>query len=121
MEHQQFVPGDTPRATRFPLRLRAQYRCEPTRGWHHALTVNVSRTGVLLYGPEPVDVGSLIDIVFRLSHNLLDTPSGAVTCQCRVVRLQPAPDCDHDWLIASEIVTHALHRQHPSVEPTEGR
>jgi hypothetical protein len=117
MEPQLPMPGHTPRATRFPLRLRAGYRCEPNRDWHRATTVNVSRTGVLLRGQEPVDVGRPIEIVFRLSNNLLDTTSSTVICQCRVVRIQPAPEHDDDnddVLIAAEIAAYNIERQQRS-------
>jgi hypothetical protein len=115
MEPQLSMPEHTPRATRFPLRLRAGYRCEPSDGWHRAMTVNVSRTGVLLRGHEPLDVGRSIEIVFRLSNNLLDTTSSTVICRCRVVRLQPAPEHDDDdVLIAAEIAAYTIERQQQS-------
>jgi hypothetical protein len=109
----------TPRATRFPLRLRAKYRCAPSRRWHPAITVNVSRTGLLLRAHERIDVGRPIDIAFRLSQNLLDTLSSAVICRCRVVRIEPTPDDDAELLIATEIVTYAFARQRPSGELPE--
>jgi hypothetical protein len=110
MEHQHSVPAETPRATRFPLCLRARYRGEPSGSWHPAMTVNVSRTGVLLRGQASIAVGSFIDIVFRLSDSLLDKPSGAVVCHCRVVRTQPAPE-HADVLIAAEINEYDFARQ----------
>jgi hypothetical protein len=75
------------------------------------MTVNVSHTGVLLRGQEPMAVGCLIDIVFRLSDSLLDKPSAAVVCQCRVVRTQPVPE-HADVLIAAEIATYDFARQY---------
>jgi hypothetical protein len=110
MEDQHAVPAETPRATRFPLRLRARYRDEPSGTWHPAMTVNVSRTGVLLRGQQSIAVGCVIDIVFRLSDSLLDKPSGAVFCQCRVVRTQPASE-HADVLIAAEITKYDFARQ----------
>jgi hypothetical protein len=79
------------------------------------MTLNVSRTGVLLRGPEPVDVGRPIEVVFRLSDSRLDTTSSAVICQCRVVRIQPAPEQDDDdVLIAAEIASYTIERQQRS-------
>jgi hypothetical protein len=110
MDHRHSAPADMPRATRFPLRLRARYRRGRSGGWHPATTVNVSRTGVLLRGLEPIAVGCLIDVVFRLSDSLLDRPSAVVFCHCRVVRTQPAPD-HADVLIAAEIAMYDFARQ----------
>jgi hypothetical protein len=56
-----------PRATRFPLEAPVRFREIGEAGWHAGLTVNASRTGVLLRNiGAPVAVGGQVEFILTL-------------------------------------------------------
>jgi hypothetical protein len=113
MERFEYVVGGRPRAPRFPLRLCAQYRRDPSDPWHDATTANVSRSGVLLCTAEPIEPGSTLEISFVLSSGPLDAPLSSIRCRCRIVRVEPRLDAEPGMLVAAAITRYAFRRDTP--------
>lgn len=79
------VPLPVPRALRFPMSLSLRYRCAPAEGWRDAVTVNVSRTGLLLAPAPALRPGRPVDLVLTLPP--CDAfPRARVRCTALVVR-----------------------------------
>lgn len=81
-----------PRATRLPLRVPVVYRAVDHDGWHHAWTVNVSRSGVLLeFDPLPDHPATEeMEFVIGLSSGRELLGVHNVRCHGRIVRSERA-------------------------------
>ncbi len=85
------MAGRLPRAPRYPLRLRAQYRRTPTDSWHEATTINMSRSGVLFSTTEPVPRETTLELRIQLAldQTKVAPAFGTIECHCRIVRAEP--------------------------------
>lgn len=82
------------RATRFTLDVPVEYRPLGDPLWRAGRTINMSRTGVLFRGEQPLDVDTPIEM-----RVFLQTETGKLLselfCRARVVRHQPGAAQPH--------------------------
>ena len=76
------------RATRFSLRIPLSYRASGEPAWREGRTENISQTGVLFHGMEPIDVEVPVEVMMDLPSQLLGMPGGASLGRGRIVRHQ---------------------------------
>jgi len=77
------VKKDAQRARRFSLPLSLRYRSAGASLWHDGRIENISRSGVLFWTEEPLDVDTPVEM--RIALPLLRTSPGIV-CRGRIVR-----------------------------------
>lgn len=71
------------RARRFDFSLPFRYRSVGEKEWHEGVTENISRSGVLFRTPHILDVGTPVEMTFRLPAGPSTPP---IRCRGRVVR-----------------------------------
>lgn len=79
-------PSWTPRARRLKLDSVLRYRVNNTSTWHEGVIDNLSQTGLLFRGPQPLPVNALIEMVFEMPEEISGQKNRNVLCQGRVIR-----------------------------------
>ena len=107
-------PSWTPRARRLKLDTALRYRVNSTSTWYEGIIDNLSQTGLLFHGPQPLPVNALIEMVFEMPEEISGQKNRNVVCQGRVIRSRdkqakekPDQDADvSDGLLAASIVDY---------------
>ena len=100
-----------PRAPRFPIVTRVLWRVHGTSGWVEALSVNVSRSGVLFQSPlhGPAEIGTEVEFIFAFSWEAAAAVDIAdVRCRGRIVRTVPSPSTATSGMLAAAIDTYSF-------------
>jgi hypothetical protein len=79
-------PSWTPRARRLKLDMALRYRVNSTSTWYEGTIENLSQTGLLFKGPQPLPVNALIEMVFEMPEEISGQKNRNVVCQGRVIR-----------------------------------
>jgi len=79
-------PSWTPRARRLKLDLALRYRVNSTSTWYEGRIDNLSQTGLLFHGPQPLPVNALIELIFEMPEEISGQKNRNVVCQGRVIR-----------------------------------
>ncbi len=79
-------PSWTPRARRLKLDTALRYRVNSTSTWYEGAIENLSQTGLLFHGPQPLPVNALIEMVFEMPEEISGQKNRNVVCQGRVIR-----------------------------------
>jgi hypothetical protein len=87
-------PSWTPRARRLKLELGLRYRVNSTGIWYEGKIDNLSQTGILFRGPQPLPVNALIEMVFEMPEEISGQKNRNVLCQGRVIRYQAGRDAE---------------------------
>jgi two-component system, cell cycle sensor histidine kinase and response regulator CckA len=74
------------RAKRFDLHLPMKYRSVGENGWHSGTTENISRSGMLFRGEEPVSTSAQLEIHLVLPAEIAGLSTAEVICRGEVVR-----------------------------------
>ena len=85
-------PSWTPRARRLKLDLQLRYRVNSTSLWYEGTIDNLSQTGLLFHGPQPLPVNALIEMVFEMPEEISGQKNRNVLCQGRVIRAKENKD-----------------------------
>ena len=79
-------PSWTPRARRLRISSPLRYRVNSTSAWHEGTIANLSQTGLLFFGPQPLPANALIEMVFEMPEEISGQKNRNVVCQGRVIR-----------------------------------
>jgi len=79
-------PTWTPRARRLRVDLPVRYRVNRTATWFEGMVENISQTGILFHGPQPLPVNALVEMVFEMPEDISGQPNSNVVCQGRIMR-----------------------------------
>jgi hypothetical protein len=82
------------RAPRFPLHLSVRYRRSGDPEWRRGETENISRSGVLIRGEDPLEVNATVELLVAFDVRSAPADAGEVLCSGRVVRTV-SPSDDH--------------------------
>jgi hypothetical protein len=108
-------PSWTPRARRLKLDTALRYRVNSTSTWYEGMIENLSQTGLLFSGPQPLPVNALIEMVFEMPEEISGQKNRNVVCQGRVIRSRDKQarekgeedqDADSAELLAASIVDY---------------
>src|SRR5438552_16020025 len=100
-------PSWVPRARRLKLDIPLRYRVNKTSNWHEGVIENISQSGVLFIGPQPLPVNALIEMVFEMPEEISGQKNSNVVCQGRVMRTKDAPELAEDNVgLAASIVDY---------------
>ena len=102
-------PSWTPRARRLKLDTALRYRVNSTSTWYEGIIENLSQTGLLFSGPQPLPVNALIEMVFEMPEEISGQKNRNVVCQGRVIRSRDM-----------EAPTRAKEKQDPDGEAGTG-
>jgi len=71
--------------------LSVRYRKAGDRQWRRGETENISRSGVLIRGEDPLEIDETVELMVALAVRSVAAGSGEVQCSGRVVRtISPA-------------------------------
>jgi PilZ domain len=84
-------PSWTPRARRLKLDTALRYRVNSTSTWYEGIIENLSQTGLLFHGPQPLPVNALIEMIFEMPEEISGQKNRNVVCQGRVIRTRSDP------------------------------
>jgi hypothetical protein len=76
----------TPRARRLKLNEPVRYRVHNIGSWVEGTIENLSQTGVLFQGPQPLPVNALVEMKFEMPEEISGQKNRNVICQGRVIR-----------------------------------
>ena len=79
-------PTWTPRARRLRVDMPVRYRVNRTATWFEGIVENISQTGILFHGPQPLPVNALVEMVFEMPEDISGQPNSNVVCQGRIMR-----------------------------------
>lgn len=79
-------PSWTPRARRLKLDIPLRYRVNNTSIWYEGIIDNLSQTGLLFHGRQPLPVNALLEMVFEMPEEISGQRNRNVLCQGRVIR-----------------------------------
>ena len=78
-----------PRAERFALPAAILYRPAGDARWREGRAENISRSGALFRGMEPVDLQMPVEILMDMPEEVAGSAAGAALCRGRIVRQDP--------------------------------
>jgi hypothetical protein len=107
-------PSWTPRARRLKVDSELRYRVNSTSTWYEGIIENLSQTGLLFHGPQPLPVNALIEMIFEMPEEISGQKNRNVVCQGRVIRTRsdqtkPKQDAETEagaGLLAASIVDY---------------
>jgi len=89
-------PSWVPRARRLKLDIPLRYRVNRASTWYEGIIENISQSGVLFLGPQPLPVNALIEMIFEMPEEISGQRNSGVVCQGRVMRTKAAAKKDDD-------------------------
>ncbi len=75
-----------PRARRLKLDAPVRYRVKNLGNWYEGIIENLSQSGVLIHGPEPLPDNTLVEMVFEMPEEISGQKNSSVLCQARMIR-----------------------------------
>ena len=84
----KILPKTPIRAKRFPLHLRVYYREPNGPIWFEGTTQNVSYTGMLFWGPCPLQLETPVELRLKLAVGIREDHPAEVLCRGTVVRVE---------------------------------
>ena len=67
---------------------------------------NISQTGVLFTGPQPLPVNALIEMVFEMPEEISGQKNSNVVCQGRIMRAKEVKQVEDGMVLAASIVDY---------------
>jgi PilZ domain len=99
-------PSWVPRARRLKLNLPVRYRVKSLSTWNEGIIDNISQSGVLLHGSEPLPVNALVEMVFEMPEEISGQKNSNVLCQARIIRSKEAQDTAEGAGLAASILDY---------------
>jgi hypothetical protein len=89
-------PTWMPRARRLRSKLPVRYRGKNLSTWYEGLIQNISQSGVLFHGPQPLPANALVELIFEMPEEISGQKNSSVLCQGRLIRTKDAVDKTED-------------------------
>jgi PilZ domain len=99
-------PSWVPRARRLKLDIPLRYRVNKTSTWYEGIIENISQSGVLFNGPQPLPVNALVEMVFEMPEEISGQKNSNVVCQGRVMRTKDGVQAEEHVVLAASIVDY---------------
>jgi len=101
-------PSWVPRARRLKLDIPLRYRVNKTSTWFEGIIENISQSGILFQGPQPLPVNALIELVFEMPEEISGQKNSNVVCQGRVMRAKEAGKSEQNPMLAASILDYTF-------------
>ncbi len=99
-------PSWVPRARRLKLDIPLRYRVNKTSTWYEGIIENISQSGILFSGPQPLPVNALVEMVFEMPEEISGQKNSNVVCQGRVMRAKDTSKDQEQVVLAASIVDY---------------
>ena len=97
------VTDGTRRPQRFAMSLPVQFRTLDATAWQEGQSENVSRSGILFRAAQPLEVDTVIEMMFDLPVEMGGEAGAHVVCTAHVTRVLPAATPEQPPLLAARI------------------
>jgi hypothetical protein len=99
-----------PRERRFKFETEVLYRIGESSAWQTGKTVNISRSGLLVLAPEPIEVGTKIEFMVDMPREVVGSNERRVLCRGSVARSTPGAEPGQS-LVAFALVDYEIMRE----------
>jgi len=55
-----------PRARRLRVKIAVRYRAKSLSAWHEGIIQDISQSGVLIHGPQPLPANAMVEMIFEM-------------------------------------------------------
>ena len=109
----QKQPAWMPRARRVRSSLPIRYRGKNLSTWYEGKIQNISQSGVMFHGPQPLPANALLEMIFEMPEAISGQKNSTVLCQGRLIRIKDAVENAEDafGLAASILDYKFLHKE----------
>jgi hypothetical protein len=97
-----------PRAKRFSIQTRIQYRLNGETDWSTGITDNISRSGVLFEAKREIELAQMIEMRILFPAKITGSVPTNLFCRGLVVRTEPARASQWGCGIVSSIIKHHI-------------
>jgi hypothetical protein len=104
-------PTWVPRARRLKLDVPIRFRVKNLSTWFEGVIQNISQSGVLFHGPQPLPANALIEMVFEMPEEISGQKNSTVLCQGRLIRSKEAHATEESSVLAASILDYKFLRQ----------
>jgi len=98
------------RAQRFPIKVPVKYRKKQEKEWLEGRTENISKSGLLLQAPEPLNPDTLVQFCFSLPGNSEGERGATVICEGLTIRTILPAASDESPSMAVKLLDYKLKR-----------
>ena len=107
----QKQPTWVPRARRLKLHLPIRFRVKNLSTWFEGIIENISQSGIMFHGPQPLPANALVEMVFEMPEEISGQKNSAVLCQGRLIRAKEAHDTTDAFGLAASILDYKFIHQ----------
>lgn len=104
-------PTWVPRARRLKLRAPLRYRSKHQTTWYEGTIENLSQSGVLFHGAQPLIQNTLVEMIFEMPEEISGQKNSSVLCQGRVTRSQSERDSEDRVTLAASVLDYKFLHQ----------
>lgn len=99
----EFVTDGTRRPQRFAISLPVKFRTGGEALWQEGRSENISRSGILIRAPQPLEVDTVIEMMFDLPVEMGGELGAHVVCVAHITRVLPSATPEQPPLLAARI------------------
>jgi PilZ domain len=104
-------PTWVPRARRLKLQAPLRYRAKYQTTWYEGTIENLSQSGVLFHGAQPLIQNTLVEMIFEMPEEISGQKNSSVLCQGRVTRSQSERDSEDRVTLAASVLDYKFLHQ----------
>jgi hypothetical protein len=107
------VTDGTRRPQRFAMSLPVQFRTLDAAAWQEGQSENISRSGILFRAAQPLQVDTVIEMMFDLPVEMGGESGAHVVCTAHITRILPGATPEQSPLLAARIHDYRFVRGAP--------
>ena len=104
-------PSWVPRARRLKLQTPLRYRAKGQTFWRAGVMENLSQSGVLFRGDEPLPQNTLVEMIFEMPEEISGQENSTVLCQGRITRARLGSSTEEHAGLAATVLDYKFLRQ----------
>jgi hypothetical protein len=104
-------PSWVPRARRLKLPIPVRYRARGQTMWREGVIENLSQSGVLFRGEEPLPQNTLVEMIFEMPEEISGQQNSNALCQGRITRVSLGSKAEDDTALAATVLDYKFLRQ----------
>ena len=95
-----------PRARGLRLESPLRYRAKGQSFWREGVIENLSQSGVLFRGDEPLPQNTLVEMIFEMPEEISGQKNSTVLCQGRITRVSPGSKAEDNTGLAATVLDY---------------
>jgi hypothetical protein len=101
-----------PRARRLRVKIAVRYRAKSLSAWHEGIIQDISQSGVLIHGPQPLPANAMVEMIFEMPEEISGQKDSSVICQGKLIRVKDTvADGDDAFALAASIIDYKFVHQ----------